>query len=78
MSRIEIALSHRPVDPSQFDRNVVKPAGCKAAIEMPQARNEHANDGDLNVGPRLVEHEEIVARPGSDLDAGIDLIAVLS
>ena len=42
---------------------------------MPQAWNEHANDGDLNVGPRLVEHEEIVTCPGGDLDTGIDLIA---
>ena len=59
----------------KLQRNIVKPARREAAIEMPQARNEHANDGDLNVGPRLVEHEEIVTCPGSDLDTGIDLIA---
>src|SRR6185436_263090 len=39
------------------------------------AWNEHPNDGDLNVGPRLVEHEEIVSRTRGDLDAGIDLVA---
>src|SRR4030095_13098876 len=55
--------------------NVVKPARRKAAIEMPQAWNEHSNDRDLNVGPRLVEHEEIVTCLGRDLDTGIHLIA---
>ena len=42
---------------------------------MPQARNEHPDDGDLDVGPGLVEHEEIISRTGRDLDAGIDLVA---
>ena len=42
---------------------------------MSQARNEHSDHGDLNVGPRLVEHEEIVTCMGGDLDAGIHLVA---
>src|SRR6185369_2111341 len=73
--RSELALQPRTIQQSKLQRNIVKPARREAAIEMPQAWDEHANNGDLYVGPRLVEHEEIVPCPGGDLDTGIHLIA---
>ena len=42
---------------------------------MPQPRHDHPDDGDLNVGPRLVEHEEIEAGAPGDIHAGVDLPA---
>src|SRR4029077_6055339 len=73
--RSEFALQPRPIQQSKLQRNIVKPARCEAAIEMPQAWNEHSSGGDLNVGPCLVEHEEIVTCLGGDLDTGIHLVA---
>ena len=73
--RREFAFQPRAIQQSKPHGNIVKPARREAAIEMPQAWNEHANDRDLNVGPRLVEHEEIVTCLGRDLDTGIHLIA---
>ena len=65
----------RPIPQSELDRNIVKPAGPKAAIEMPQAGNDHPDDRDLDVGPGLIEDEEIEARAPGDIDAGVDLVA---
>src|ERR1700704_2448489 len=73
--RSEFAFQPRAIQQSKLHRNIVKPARGEAAIEMSQARYQHPDDGDLNVGPRLVEHEEIVTRMGGDLDAGIHLVA---
>ena len=70
MKRIELAFRQRPVPQSELDRNIVKPAGREAAIEMPQARNDHPDDRNLDVGPRLIEHEEIEARALGEIDAG--------
>src|SRR6187399_2051639 len=42
---------------------------------MPQSRNNHSNDRDLDVGPGLVEDEEIEACAPGDIDAGEHLIA---
>src|SRR5436305_10321951 len=62
MQRVELVLRDRPVAPSKLDRGIVEPAGREAAIEMPQPRNDHAHDRDLDIGPGLIEHEEIEAR----------------
>src|SRR6516165_5092210 len=77
MKRIEIALRHRPVNPSQLDRHVVKPARREAAIEMPQPRNDHARDRDLDVGPGLVEHKEVEAFALDEIHTGHHLLALI-
>ena len=42
---------------------------------MPQARNDHSDDRDLDIGPRLIEDEEIEAGAPGEIDAGKHLIA---
>src|SRR5206468_11188564 len=71
--RRQFAFQPRPLKQSELYRHIVEAAGREAAIEMAQARHQHPDDGNLDVGPCLVEHEEIVARTGGDLDAGNDL-----
>ena len=61
MRRIELVFRQRPVAQSELDGNVVKSAGREAAIEMPQSRNDHADDRHLDVRARLIENEEIEA-----------------
>src|ERR1700737_5429568 len=73
--RSEFAFRHRLISQPEFDRNIVKPARPEAAIEMTQARHDHSDDGDLNVGPRLIEAEEVGACTPGDVDAGIHLLA---
>ena len=58
---IELFFRQRPVAQSKLYRDIVKPARREAAIEMPQSRNNHPDDRDLNVGAGLIEHEEIEA-----------------
>jgi len=60
---------------SEFHRNIVKSARSEAAIEMPQSRNDHSDDRNLDVGPRLIEDEEVEARARGDVDAGVDMLA---
>src|ERR1700744_2428041 len=69
----ELALRQRPIKPSELDRNVVEPAGPEATIEMPQSRNDHASNRDLDVGPRLVEHEEVELHAPHDTQARFHL-----
>src|ERR1700722_6357210 len=71
--RREFGFQARPIQPSELYRNIVKPARSEAAIEMPQSRNDHSDDVDLNVGPRLIEDEEIEAGSPGDVDAGVYL-----
>src|SRR5258707_11246594 len=73
--RSEFVFQKRPISQSEFHRNIVKSARSEAAIEMPQSRNDHSDDRDLDVGPRLIEDEEIEARARGDVDAGVDLLA---
>src|ERR1700687_5885854 len=61
MNRIELVFKHRLVTPSELYRNIVKPARRETAIEMPQSRNDHSDDRDLDIRARLIEHEEIEA-----------------
>jgi len=70
----QFAFQSWPVQQSELHRHVVEAAGREAAIEMTQARNQHPDDGNLDIGPCLVEHEEIIACTGGDLDAGNDLV----
>ena len=55
VKRIELVFRQRPVAQSELDRNIVKPARREAAIEMPQPRNDHADDRRFDVGTRLIE-----------------------
>src|ERR1700719_1942190 len=73
--RSEFAFQPRPISQSKFYRNIVKSPRRETAIEMPQSGNDHPDDRDLNVGPRLIEHKEIEARAPGDVDAGIYLLA---
>src|SRR5258706_3140714 len=73
--RSEFVFQKRPISQSEFHRNIVKSARSEAAIEMPQSRNDHSDDRNLDVGPRLIEDEEVEARARGDVDAGVDLLA---
>ena len=75
VDRIELAFRYRLIPQSELDRNIVKPAGREAAVEMPQPRNGHANDRHLNVGAGVIENKEIMPRSLGDLDAGQHLLA---
>src|SRR5215475_4458402 len=75
VKRVELVFRKRVVSPSKLDRDVIKSTGREAAIEMPQTRNGHPDDRDLNIGARLVEHEEIEARALGHVDAGSHLLA---
>ena len=70
VNRIELVFLDRPVTPSELHRHIVKPAGREAAIEMPQSGNDHSDDRNLDVRPRLIEDEEIEARLLRQRDAG--------
>src|SRR5713101_2318978 len=75
VKRIELVLRQRPFSPSELDRDIVKPARREAAIEMPQSRNDHPDDRDLDIGARLIEDEEIEALAPGEVDAGGHLLA---
>ena len=72
--RSKFALRHRLVSQPEFYRDIVQPARPEAAIEMTQSGNDHSDDGDLNVGPRLIEDEKIEACALRDLDTGLHLL----
>ena len=59
---IKLILGPGLVQQSELDRNVIKPAGCKTAVEMPQSWNDHSSNRYSDVGARVIENEEIVAR----------------
>ena len=67
----QLIFAARVIEQAQFHRHIVQPARPKALVEMPQARHDHADHGDLDVGPSLVEYEEIIASATSDLDATV-------
>src|SRR5215471_20213604 len=74
VKRVELVFRKRAVSPSELDRDLVKPAGREAAVEMPQTRNGHSDDRDLDIGARLIEDEEIETRALGDVDAGGHLL----
>ena len=59
MEGIELGLPQPPLAPPEIDRHVVESARCETTIEMPQSRNDHPDDRNLDVWARLVEDEEI-------------------
>src|SRR5665213_1355566 len=73
--RRQFVFRYRLIAQSEFDRNIVEPAWSEAAVEMPQSRDDHSNDGDFDVRPGLVENQEIEPRTPGDVDAGQHLIA---
>ena len=75
MKRIELAFRDRRVAQAELDRHVVKPAGPETAIEMAQARNDDADHRRLDVGPGLIEHQEIEAGALGDVHASQSLLA---
>src|SRR6266566_6139636 len=75
MQRIEFLFGQRAIAPPELDRDIVKPAGREAAIEMPQSRNDHPDDRDLDIGARLIEDEEIEALPLGEVHAGGHVLA---
>src|SRR4051795_11097345 len=75
VNRIELAFRRRPVAQPERYRNVIKPARRETAIEMPQPRNDHPRDRDIDVGARLIEDEEVEARAPDSLYAGRHLLA---
>ena len=56
---IELVFRQRSISQSKLYRDVVKPAGREAAIEMPQSWNDHSDDRDVDIEPRLIEDEEV-------------------
>ena len=75
VNRIELVFLQATVTQSERYRHIVKPAAREASIEMTQSRNDHADDGRLDVGTRLIEDEEIEARLLRQGDAGCHLFA---
>src|SRR5262249_10736755 len=75
MKRIELVFRQGSVSPSELDRDIVKPTRCEAAIEMPQSRDDHSSDRDLDIGARLIEDEEIETRALGHVHAGDHLLA---
>src|SRR5580704_10838890 len=74
VNRIELVLRQRRIAQSELYRNIVKPAGCETAIEMPQSRNDHSDDRDLDIGTRLIEDEEVEACSLGKAHAGGHLV----
>src|SRR5262245_66506932 len=75
MKWIELAFQQPSVAQSELYRNIVKPARCEAAIEMPHSRNDHPHDRNINVGARLLEDEKAEALLPGQTHAGGDLLA---
>src|SRR5262249_32322380 len=55
--------------------HVVKATRRKAAVEMPQSRNDYSDHGNLDVGTRLIEHKEIEPALFSNIHTGHHLFA---
>jgi hypothetical protein len=75
VKRIEFVFRQRPVTQAKLDRNIVKPAGREAAIEVPQSRNDHSDDRYLDVGARLIKDEEVEAAALDEIHAGSHLLS---
>src|SRR5215475_8528709 len=58
---IDLVFRQRPIPPPELHGNVVEPAGRETAIEMAQSRNDHPHDRNIDIGPRLIEDEEVEA-----------------
>src|ERR1700761_811600 len=65
--RREFGFRNRLIAQAELHRHIIEPARSEAAIEMPQPWYDHAHHGDLEVGPSLVEHQEVEACAPGDL-----------
>ena len=75
MKRIDFVFRQRSVAQSELYRNIIKPARREAAIKMPHSRNDHPDNRNVDVRPRLIEDEEVEALPLGQTYAGIHLLA---
>src|SRR5215471_8614122 len=75
MKWIELAFRQRSVAQSKLYRNIVKATRCKAAIEMPHPWHDYPDDGDINVGARLIEDEKVESLLLGQTHAGGHLLA---
>ena len=62
MERIQIGFPQRPFAQAQFDRHIIETPGSETAIDMPHSGHDHPDNGNVDVGPGLVENEEIQAK----------------
>src|SRR5215212_9069095 len=75
--RIQLALRNRVITKSDLDGNIVQPAGREATIEVPHSGDDHPDNGHPDVGPGLVQHDEIETLLLDELDAGDHLRSVV-
>src|ERR1700758_1895952 len=73
----QFALQARAVEQAELDRNVVETARPEATVEMAQARDSDPYHGNADIGPGLVQHQEIIAGLSRDLDTGLDLASAV-
>src|SRR5271155_5738391 len=71
---VELVFRQRMVAPAELDRDVVEPAGREAPIEVPQARNDHPDDRDVDIRTRLIEHAKIKAASPGEIHASCRLL----
>src|SRR3954471_10531472 len=75
--RIQRALRNRAITKSDLDGNIVQPAGREATIEVPHSGDDHPDNRHPDVGPGLVQHDEIETLLLDELDAGDHLLSVV-
>ena len=68
-------LGERRISQAELDRDFVEPARREAAVEMPQPRDDHPHDRHRDIGPRLIEDQEIEALALRKRNASDDLLA---
>ena len=74
VNRIKLVFLDRPIPQSELHRHIIEPAWCEAAIEMPQVRNDNADNRNLDIGSRLIEDKEIEAGIFRQRDASCNLL----
>src|SRR5215469_3649351 len=72
---IELVFRQRSISQSKLYRDIIKPAGREATIEMPQSWNDHSDDWDVYIGPRLIEDEEVKTLSFGKMHASGHLLA---
>src|SRR5689334_11022632 len=71
----QLVFPERFIEQAHPHRDIVRPAWREALVEMSHTGREHAHHGHADIGPGLVEQEEIEAGARGYLDAGFDLLA---
>src|SRR4029079_6945988 len=59
---IQVLLSGRAIEPAQSRRNLVEAAGSEAGPEVSEPRDEDLDDRQLDVGARLIQHQQLEAQ----------------